>query len=898
MDSFSRYKIETFEIDFEDRTDKFISTNLPIEIINEYYGYKPYIKSISDLPAEIQEKDTVAVRLKITLIDDLEFINPGVDLSMASYWRLWIARNRNYEHRLVRYYIRIGDGDLIQKFVGVIDNLSVDSMGTVVIECVDLLNAMSKIDYPFLTGIRLAEDMPAIYPIQYKTDCLNLTDAVAGDLAKVTTFELNLGLIENYTSPLSNGNYYFQVVAYKDDLPIASTEIKDHRITAAHYLDVTFRLVPVCDYYLVFLLYWIDDTDPENIIQHDVNKSVQVIWQNSFDSETYYESWIFTEISGDDLTPPAAADCLHYYELIEDGVYYHINDWEFLANYDFGINVEGSTLLLDNSGFIKIGEEIISYTNIISDSEGISLTGIERGLYSTDPIRHSVDTALYYILSVPTLINAYAQLKKLLNLGGIDNMYISSKYDDYESLDDLDVSTLPIIKSNKLSNIFFDLVNIADCLAFPNDSGEIDILKRNEFPDDYEQLNDESNFIYNSTSIDLNKDSRFTRWILYWSRFDLSKSWDDPNSYGLGNITIDDEAETYYGDVISDTQFTTWLNATSQDEIDLINIYINDLLNRRRIRQNTAQNIFTADLEIKDNNLSLGQLVKIQTSKILDENGDQPNEIHRIIKKDPGFNKINFKFQRIRSYMDEDIKNLNSVSDLGLWFPDWNLKNPASNQFTWLDEISQTILISGTFGNGSGLEQINEHNVLNTYNGADSNINSNFLDVADFTFIGIIHQNYPISADLPYCHNITQVGYGDGNARNINLGYNTINGSVPYEPAGLRIRVSNGFNQLNKGTSGLYDPNIVPYVPTFIIYKFSSTAGTIQLYVNDQYFSGEVSISKLPFNVYKLVGTGSQKFYGKIFEFMYYFKLLDLDEINYICNLLSIKYKLDWNTLS
>ena len=105
MSNYLRYKIETVEIEIGATTYKYISSNLPHQILTRYYGYKPYIKQATDISTEIKEKDTIPRRLKITFVDDFVITN---DPNYSSYWRTWIAANKNYKGKLLTFSRRIG----------------------------------------------------------------------------------------------------------------------------------------------------------------------------------------------------------------------------------------------------------------------------------------------------------------------------------------------------------------------------------------------------------------------------------------------------------------------------------------------------------------------------------------------------------------------------------------------------------------------------------------------------------------------------------------------------------------------------------------------------------------------------------------------------------------------
>ena len=651
-----RNKIETIEIEFPTETFKFISTNVPIEIINEYYGHRPYLKHVDDIASEIKEKDTVTRRLKVTLIDELDYIDITTSTNMASYWRLFIARNKNYKGKIIRYYRRLGDGPLELKFAGRIDNIKIAANGNINIEAVDLLKAMSKVDYPFMTGLVLTNNIPAVFIATSDTDMTNLSDAIEGDYCKridfISPYFNDLYYTDEIPGSLSPGSrYYTRLIGFSSaDYPIVKAELVAIMDTANYGRRFRFKNYADVSYYKLYIYGWSNEGGGfiPVIPPYIMTTIAPGDPPSSFDFTTT------AQMSSVETDP---AEAVRYFKLITNGNYSILTNWEAVSVPIFTMDIDGDAAQFDNSGYLKLDDEIIYYDSIATDSEGASLMGVIRGLFGTESPLHYADTMFYLILSIDTPIDIFLQMKKLLLLVGLDDTYLSTKFDEYAALGTLNVTTLPIIKETKLSDIYFDLVNLADCISFQNEEGLIDILKLDEMPASYVEITDEANIIYNTSNLDLNEKTRLTRWILLWNRIDIDKSLTDDEAYYRGNITVDGDAEAYYGDVLQDKQYTAFLNAGDDPaEVTAINTYVNELLDKRRIRTNEAQWQITAELEIKDDAIKIGQVVKIRTQKVLDENGIAQLLKYRVMKKEPGFNKIKFTFQRMIEISPPDIE--------------------------------------------------------------------------------------------------------------------------------------------------------------------------------------------------------------------------------------------------
>lgn len=167
-------------------------------------GYRPYILSCDYLPTEIKDAVTVGGRVRIELQDDFDsdvgldpylsqrgatattatyltdesgnlltdesgnylidesIVVAGGRKGTGRYFRKLVARNPNYEGRPIKIYDGfLGDvpGDPVLRFSGVIDSISFSQGGTVIIEAIDLLQALNETDVPAWNDLKLVADM-------------------------------------------------------------------------------------------------------------------------------------------------------------------------------------------------------------------------------------------------------------------------------------------------------------------------------------------------------------------------------------------------------------------------------------------------------------------------------------------------------------------------------------------------------------------------------------------------------------------------------------------------------------------------------------------------------------------------------------------------------------------
>lgn len=622
---------------------KFITEKLPQSVKTTYYPARPYIKNISSLSTEIKEKDTVVKRLKAELYDETDNTDVGIDPYRdsrakinGSFWKKFLARNPNYKGRIIEVYEGfegLDEADFQMTFAGSIENISLNN-NVVTIEAVDLLKKLSEIEYPLKTDIQLAEDVPMQFEAMTDSEMTSLY-AFKNDIClrkDFGTFTNPAGGVTNNASGtlLANTTYWYVVIA-RDSYNRALGKQLFKLTTGA--TDNTVRIgwdtFSGADHYDIY-----GRTDTRKGFLWSVNTLAGSGWTTDYGWEDYG----LVSPSESNLEPLHAEK---YYELTDHDPSV-LGDWNFLTT-EIQFDVTDGTDL-SGSGYIKVDDEIIGYTK-----SGDTLFGLERGAFGSKIDRHLQNTIVHAMFKKSS-DNPFTHLKSILSLAGIDSAYIGSKFTTYESAwSGIDFSTNAIIKETKLNKIYFDLVNAVDCISWVGEDGKITIQYHDEIPAAYKKVTRETNFLEGSVSVDLNQESRKTRWIQYWNRFDVEEGIEEKKAYNRIEILIDADAEAAneYNDKIEDVQYTTWLN-TDSDVVSSITTYLTDLLQKRQARTRNAQEIIEGELEIKDNDILVGEVVLISTDKLQDIYGNNYHNVaFRLVKKTPEWNKIKVKFKRV-----------------------------------------------------------------------------------------------------------------------------------------------------------------------------------------------------------------------------------------------------------
>lgn len=635
---------------------EFVSGDIPAGLARKLAPARPYLKPLSDLPTEIKENDTVVKVLKATLLDE-----PDKDYSTdpyystrssikGTYWKKWLARNKNYKGRIIEQYEAFYDFATLstweRKFVGRIETISINN-NSVTIEATDLLKKLSEHEYPLESKYSLQLAMGKVHACNSQSEMLAL-QAVEGDFAErndFSSFGSSLSFSVSTGGSINQGVYFFIVYAYDIYGRVFARRMDSYSMLGGSAqvnakINVSWPAVSGASYYKIYKKstygieepYWIYEDQTSS-----TNYTVSDMAGDGAEIPTTAES-VF-KLSGNDPTN------LDHWEQYIDSMYVYVDQ-----NTD-----------LDASGYLMIEDEIIYYGGILSGTkDGIPvdvLIGVKRHQFNTEANNHAKYTKIHYMLNEDPN-NGFTIAKKILQRAGIED-YADPKFDDYETIGtDINFSCNVITKKTKLNIIYFDLINVLGCMSWPGEDGSIKILKRDEEPVSYTTITDKANIIDGSGKVDLNEASRFTSWLLYWNKWDVDADINDVKAYSFGNNLIDADAENEneYGEKIEDVQFTLWINENSGTRSE-INNYINTLLSSRKSRTRDAQTLYECDLEMKDGSTQTGDLIKLSTNDLQYSNGSPySNEIFRVIKKTPRGNKIGVKL--IKENQLQEILNI------------------------------------------------------------------------------------------------------------------------------------------------------------------------------------------------------------------------------------------------
>lgn len=275
------------------------------------------------------------------------------------------------------------------------------------------------------------------------------------------------------------------------------------------------------------------------------------------------------------------------------------------------------------AGYIRIGDELISYTGVNASSN--ELTGCQRGHAGTTAEAHGenekVQAVRYFAPN-----NPFEHMKTmLLTDAGIGASRVDTAEFDYWKDwpgGEVDFSSY-ITEPTKLSTLYFELIDLLDCKSWVGEDRKITIRRNlpNEPARGYRTITDEENITTAPGSVDLNDKSRVDRVVIYWDKSAIGKL-DEPASYARIDLGADADALEEYGEDPEAIKiiFCRWLRSGyMQDE--LMTSYIIDLLARRAWSYRDAMPLLSFEVELKDSNIKTGEYARISTDELVEKDG-------------------------------------------------------------------------------------------------------------------------------------------------------------------------------------------------------------------------------------------------------------------------------------
>lgn len=248
------------------------------------------------------------------------------------------------------------------------------------------------------------------------------------------------------------------------------------------------------------------------------------------------------------------------------------------------------------TGIVRIGDELIRYRGMV----GSSLQAVERGAYKTSPAPHDQGD--------PVLISCFSEELGRWMSGTRFRRFIEQAVSVKDLVNDLREQCLVHIWQAEDSFI------AAKSVAPPF------------YTETMKELDDETGFINNSTSWDPGADNITTRVVVHYDPIkpDPGKKNED---YAGVLVVVDAEAESpdYFGEVREKEVFGAWIYREHEAIL---------MASRHLIRYRRGAACFKFAVELKDDDLAVGDFVRITSRDLVGPDGEPlPRALYEVTKK-------------------------------------------------------------------------------------------------------------------------------------------------------------------------------------------------------------------------------------------------------------------------
>jgi hypothetical protein len=310
------------------------------------------------------------------------------------------------------------------------------------------------------------------------------------------------------------------------------------------------------------------------------------------------------------------------------------------------INLNDATGLA-SSGYLLIGQEIIKYDSLASQTVTVNAAG--RGYADTTAAAHNAEDKAqplkYFSPASP-----FAHLLTILDDADIDAADIdTTAFTDLAAWDsDMPLFEAWIMQPTTAETLYFEILELVDCRSWIGEDLKVTIRKNvpNDPDRTYTELSDSEN-IAAGDEVDLNPDSRVSKVILYWNKSPIGVV-DDPDSYERRNVEEDSTGNSVnaYNEAAERTIYCRWLADTYMNE-DVVALYVKNLMLRIIAMHADGLPFYDMDTTLKDCAIQTGDFIKITTDAFCQASGAPISGVcFQVVRREMAGDRPHFKTQK------------------------------------------------------------------------------------------------------------------------------------------------------------------------------------------------------------------------------------------------------------
>jgi len=338
--------------------------------------------------------------------------------------------------------------------------------------------------------------------------------------------------------------------------------------------------------------------------------------------------------------------------------------------------------------FIRIKDEIISYTSIVAFGAFWELVGATRAELGTTASAYSINEKVSRVAHYNCELQIAAQ-DLLQTYAGVSSAYIpiadwTTERDAYLTLYDVEGT---IEKPTSINKLMGELSE--QCLLnwwWDERDTEIKMLAIRPIQGTPPEWNDDFNIIDGQLSIKADQSQRISRVIIYYNKIDESKNDDETGNWQSVTVRIDANAETaeQYNESRTRIIYSRWLTTNAQ----AFQVAV-----RLLARYRDYPHYMTLQVDAKDRASWTGDIIEITTRHDQDVAGADRVDFWQIVTAEevtPGHT-VEYELQRFEfggiggyaHYMGNTANDWDNATDaeklLGAWHTDINGRVPSDN---------------------------------------------------------------------------------------------------------------------------------------------------------------------------------------------------------------------------
>ncbi|MDR2099265.1 MAG: hypothetical protein LBP40_00365 [Campylobacteraceae bacterium] len=275
--------------------------------------------------------------------------------------------------------------------------------------------------------------------------------------------------------------------------------------------------------------------------------------------------------------------------------------------------------------YMRIGDEIISYTGATQDETLYTLTNVTRAVLGTEAEEHDTDDDASRVVRYESMPCWRVAYDLLTNFTEISSEYIPLDEWDAEGNVWLNIFQITgtVEESISVNELLGELCE--QCLMYiwwDERASKVRLKAIRPEIDDIALLNDRDNIIQDSFSIKEDPKQRISRFIVYYNRKNVTEDIDKVGNYRNAVLRVDGDSEYAYNESRTKQVWSRWLTTEAQARQLSIRMLTRYKLNPRYI---------TLKVDAKDRNINVGEVIMLETVSIQDPTGEGVTALFQVI---------------------------------------------------------------------------------------------------------------------------------------------------------------------------------------------------------------------------------------------------------------------------